>query len=62
MSNTKTPDAAKSALAAAEAKAKAAKTAEMKDSDLDKVAGGLNPQPLPPGAKSFGGGGGSGQS
>ena len=35
--------------AKADAKAaKAAKAAPMKDADLDKVAGGLNPQPLPP--------------
>jgi hypothetical protein len=28
--------------------AEAAKNAPLKDADLDKVAGGLNPQPLPP--------------
>ncbi len=28
--------------------AEAAKTAPLKDADLDNVAGGLNPQPLPP--------------
>jgi hypothetical protein len=28
--------------------AEAANNAPLKDADLDKVAGGLNPQPLPP--------------
>jgi hypothetical protein len=39
-------DAAKPAAEAKEAEA--AKYAPLKDADLDKVAGGLNPQPLPP--------------
>jgi hypothetical protein len=34
--------------AAADPKTAAPKGAAMKDADLDKVAGGLNPQPLPP--------------
>jgi hypothetical protein len=29
-------------------KSQAAKSAPMSDADLDKVAGGINPQPLPP--------------
>ena len=41
----------KPAPAPAKADAKAAKAAPMKDADLDKVAGGINPQPLPPWAK-----------
>ena len=27
------------------------KTEPMKDADLDKVAGGINPQPIPPGIR-----------
>jgi hypothetical protein len=53
MSKTKTPATAKpeTRLAAGLKGYKAAKTAALKDADLDKVAGGLNPQPLPPGYK-----------
>jgi hypothetical protein len=50
MSKSKKPEAANSNLKhGGEAKAvKSAKSPELKDADLDKVAGGLNPQPLPP--------------
>jgi hypothetical protein len=51
MSKSKKPETANSNLKhGGELKAaKSAKSSELKDADLDKVAGGLNPQPLPPG-------------
>jgi hypothetical protein len=50
MSKSKEPETAKSNLEhGGELKAaKSTRSSELKDTDLDKVAGGLNPQPLPP--------------
>jgi hypothetical protein len=56
MSQSKTPEAVNPEhKTAADANAhKSMPPAELKDSDLEKVAGGLNPQPLPP--RAFGSG------